>query len=75
MPDPKVCHCSHPGCRACAGTCTAPGTTPVKISYQGERKGTYRLCEPCIGGWRGIDGVDIQPQSSMLADLTGQPMS
>ena len=61
MPDPKECHCSNPGCKACGGACRAPGTTPVKISYRGERKGDFRFCEPCVGGWTGLPDIDMQP--------------
>jgi hypothetical protein len=74
MSDPKavhgICHCAHPDCKACQGKCKAPGTTPVSIKYKGERKGQFRLCEPCIDSWRGMDDIEIEPQVSLLVDLT-----
>lgn len=62
----EACHCSHPDCKAHQGNCKAPGTTPVNISYRGERKGTWRFCGPCEGEWKGFEGIDIQPQTPLL---------
>lgn len=61
MPPKPPCHCAHPQCPSCRGRCQSTDVKPVSISYLGERKGEFRLCEPCTKGWKTLDGMDIEP--------------
>ena len=54
------CVCSHPDCTAHSGHCTAPETKAVNITYKGERKGSFRFCDPCKQAWKTLDDLDVQ---------------
>lgn len=65
-----ICHCANPSCKACQGTCKAPGTKAISIRQDGTPRGEFRFCEPCVKGWKGLEGIDIQP---ILQPAGGHP--
>ena len=65
-----ICHCAHPGCKACQGRCSAPGVKPVSVSYEGKARGEFRFCGPCADSWTAMDDMDVEP--ILLKEIYGQ---